>query len=116
MMSESGWRLPAAGATVIVSAATGVLINLITSRWSIALGVSLAVLIVVGVLLQVMLTAGDQPGSDDGGSAHPRPGIPWIRQRARARGRAVIIQAGGDVTVQPGSGRNSSGDGQDPGR
>ena len=115
-MSGSRWRLPAAGATVIVSAATGVLINLITSRWSIALGVSLAVLLVIGVMLQVMLTAGDQGGHADGDSGHPQAGIPGIRQMARARGRAVIIQAGGDVTVQPRSAGPSTGDRQDPGR
>jgi hypothetical protein len=116
-MSRPRWRLPAAGATVIVSAATGVLINLITSRWSLALGVGLAVLLVIGVILQVMLTAGDdRAGPADGDSAHSRPGIPGIRQTARARGSATIIQAGGDVIFPPGSGGASAGDGQDPDR
>lgn len=117
MMSGSRWRLPAAGATVIVSAATGVLINFITSRWSLALGVGLAVLLVIGVMLQVMLTAGDdRAGPADGESARSQPGSPGIRQTARARGTAAIIQAGGDVIVPPASGRTSPGDGQDPGR
>ncbi len=110
-MQPSRWRLPAAGATVIVGAVTGVLINLITARWSIALGVGLGVLLVIGVLLQVMLAAADDgSGSDDSGSAHPRRGI-W--QKARARGHATIIQAGRDVVVSP-QGMPAA-DEQDPG-
>lgn len=111
-MSGSRWRLPAAGATVIVGAATGVLINLITSRWSIAVGAGLGVLLVIGVLLQVMLAAADdRAGSADGEGARSRRGI-W--QAARARGRSTIIQAGGDVIVPRGGGPSSA-DGQEPG-
>src|SRR5215831_2433301 len=87
-MSGSRWRLPAAGATVIVGAATGILINLITSRWSIALAAGLGVLLVIGVLLQLMISgADDRVGSGGGENVSSRPRI-W--QRARAGGRATI--------------------------
>ena len=109
-MSGSRWRLPAAGATVIVGAATGVLTNLITSRWSIALAVGLGVLLVVGVVLQVALAAGDGRTRSDGGDGERSR--PSIRQAARGRGRATIIQAGGDVIIPPG--RESSSDGKEP--
>jgi hypothetical protein len=70
MMSGKRWRLMAAGGTVIVGAATGVLINLLTAKWSIALAVGLGVLVVAGVLLQIALTAADNrdgPGAGEGG-------------------------------------------------
>jgi hypothetical protein len=93
------WRGAAAGATVVVGAATGVVTNLITSRWAIGLAVGLGVLLVVGVALQVALAAGEDP-ADSGGGAD-MPSRPAVRQNARGRGHATIIQAGGDVSVKP---------------
>jgi hypothetical protein len=99
-MSKSRWRLVAAGATVIVSAVTGVLTNVVTSRWNVALGATLGVLVVVGVVLQVVLTGGADNSSSEGCGAARSPS--GIRQRARAGGRATIIQAGRDVIIPPG--------------
>lgn len=109
-MPGSRWRFAAAGATVVVGAATGVLTNLITSRWSIALAVGMGVLLVVGVVLQVMLTA-DEDGTRAGGD--DRRSRFSTRQVARARDRATVIQAGGDVTISPGGLGSSPTDGKD---
>jgi hypothetical protein len=101
-----------AGATVIVGAATGVLTNLITSRWSIAVAVGLGVLLVIGVLLQVTLATGDdRAGSTDSGNEQS---LPIIRQAGRARGRGTVIQAGGDVNLSSGRGSSSPDEGKDP--
>jgi low affinity Fe/Cu permease len=54
-MTGSRWRLAVAGATVVVSAASGILVNLVTDKWNVTLGVALGVLVVVGVLLQIAL-------------------------------------------------------------
>lgn len=108
-MSKSRWRVLAAGGTVIVGAATGVLTNLITSKWSIALAVGLGVLLAIGVALQVVLSAGDD-GAVSGGDE--KRSSPFIRQAARARSRATIIQAGGNVTISPS--RGSTSDRQEP--
>jgi len=110
-MSEPRWRLTAAGATVIVGAATGILTNLITSRWSIALAVGLGVLLVIGVVLQVALAAGHDGAVSDGGD-EKRSRL-FIRQAARARDRATVIQAGRDVTIGPGHGASSPADRQE---
>jgi hypothetical protein len=110
-MSRSRWRVLAAGATVIVGAATGVLINLITARWSNALGVGLGVLVVIGVLLQVMVAnPDDRFGSADSGLSRSAT---VTKQKARASGRASIIQAGGDV-IMPHRADRSSADDQEP--
>jgi hypothetical protein len=50
------WRGVAAGFSVVVAAATGVVTNLVTDRWSLALVVSLGLLVVLGAALQVGLT------------------------------------------------------------
>lgn len=86
----------------MVGAAIGVITNLITSRWSIGLGVGLGVLLVIGVILQVALAKGDNPAeAPDGDAGRSRPSV---RQEARARGHATIIQAGRDVTRRSGDG------------
>ena len=113
-MPRSRWRLVAAGATVVVGAATGVATNLITTKWNIALAVGLGALLVIGVVLQVALAAGDgsaEAGDGDGAVKHSRPSV---RQNARAHDRGTIIQAGGDVVLRPGDGASSSGDGKVP--
>lgn len=92
-MRRSRWRLPVAGATVVVGAATGIVTNLITSKWSVSLAVGLGVLLVLGVALQVALAAGDGgdgKNGDDGDGAR-------VRLTARARGQSTVIQAGRDV-------------------
>lgn len=99
-MPKSQWRLLAAGATVVVGAATGIITNLITSRSSIGLGVGLGVLLVIGVVLQVALAKGDNPTEAvDGDAGRFRRSV---RQDARAGGHATIIQAGRDVTLRSG--------------
>ena len=111
-MPRSRWRLVAAGASVVVGAATGVITNLITTKSNIALAVGLGALLVIGVALQVALAAGDGSGeAGDGAVKHPRPSV---RQNARAHGHGTIIQAGGDVVLRPGDGVSSSGDGKVP--
>ena len=102
-MSKSRWRLVAAGATVIVSAVTGVLTNVVTSRWNVALGATLGVMVVVGVVLQVVLAGGDDNFSSGGRDAARSSS--GIRQRARAGGNATIIQSGRDVIIPPGDAR-----------
>lgn len=102
-MPKSQWRLLAAGATVVVGAATGIITNLITSRWSIGLSVGLGVLLVIGVILQVALAKGDDE-TDAGRFGRS------VRQDARARGHATIIQAGRDATVQSGAETSPSAD------
>jgi hypothetical protein len=111
-MPKSRWRLPAAGATVVVGAAIGVITNLITSRWSIGLGVGLGVLLVLGVILQVALAIGNDAAEAVDGDAGRV--LPSVRQVARARGHATIIQAGGDVTRGAGDGISSPADGKGP--
>jgi len=111
-MPRSRWRLVAAGATVVVGAATGVITNLITTKWSTGLAAGLGVLLVIGVALQVALVTGDdpaEPGVD--ASERSRPSV-W--QSARARGRGATIQAGRDVIVRPGDRSSSPGDGKGP--
>lgn len=93
-MPRSRWRLVAAGATVVVGAATGVITNLITTKWDTGLAVGLGVLLVIGVTLQVALAADDdRAGRADGAGQRLRP---TLRQNARARGRGTTIQAGRD--------------------
>lgn len=84
----------------MVGAATGLVTNLITSEWTIALAVGLGVLLVIGVVLQVALVAGEEPAGSAGSADGSSPSA--IRQDARGRGRSTIIQAGGDVTVRHG--------------
>ena len=107
-MPKSRWRLLASGATVVVGAATGVVTNLITSRWGIGLAAGLGVLLVIGVILQVALASSDSPAESADRIA--RPSRPSVRQDGRARGRSMIIQAGGDVTLRSGDGSASPAD------
>jgi len=92
-MPKSQWRLPAAGAIVVVGAATGVVTNLITTRWSIGLGAGLGVLLVIGVILQVALATGDSPPEAVEGDA--RRFRSWCgRKRGRAATPASSRQEG----------------------
>jgi NB-ARC domain len=94
-MTGSRWRLAVAGATVVVSAASGILVNLVTDEWNVTLGVALGVLVVVGVLLQIAL---ERREDADPQSAAVRPrSLPAIRQKTRASGNATVIQVAGDV-------------------
>jgi hypothetical protein len=111
-MPRSRWRLVAAGATVVVGAATGVITNLITTKWGAGLAVGLGVLLVIGVVLQVALATGDDPAEPgDGAAERSRPSV---RQNARTRDRGTIIQAGGDVILRAGDVSSSPGDGKEP--
>jgi hypothetical protein len=106
VMPGWGQRGAVAGAAVLVGTATAVVTNLITTKWSVGLAAGLGVLLVVGVALQVVLARREDPaGSGDEAGA---PAGPVIRQDARARGRATIIQAGGDVGVKLQGGPGSS--------
>ena len=100
-MAGSRWRLPAIGATVIVSTVMGIITNLITSKWSIALAVGLGVLLVIAVILQVALASGDGKPQSESTNAGQQPSRPWLRQEARARGRSSIIQVGGNAVLPP---------------
>lgn len=89
------WRGGAAGFSVVVAAVTGVVTNLVTDRWSLALVVSLGLLVVLGVALQVGLTLfGDHNREDRGPDKHFVTGV---QQQATARDNATIIQAGRDA-------------------
>lgn len=80
-----------AGATVVVGAAVGVITNVVTARWSVALAVGLGVLVVVGVALQVVLSVAE--GHASGGHG--------VRLRATARHGGRVIQAGRDIQINP---------------
>ena len=74
------------------------------------MAVGMGVLLVVGVVLQVMLTA-DEDGTRAGDA--DRRSRSSTRQVARARDRATIIQASGDVTISPGGLGSSPADGKE---
>ncbi len=88
-------RMVAAGLSVVVAAATGVVINLVTDRPTVALVAALGALVVLGVALAVwsLWLGGRTSGPDTGAAAR-------IRQRARATGSASVVQAGRDVHQQ----------------
>lgn len=92
-MATSRWRAAAAGMTVVLGAAIGVVTNIVTGRWSVALVVLLVVLVVFGVVLQVAVTLMEGSGA---------PAGPVLR--ARASGRSRIVQAGRDITLHGDSG------------
>jgi uncharacterized membrane protein YhiD involved in acid resistance len=78
--SRRGW---ASGLSVVVAAAIGVVTNLVTNQWSLALAATLLLLIVSAVVIQVFPSRAP---------AEPAPG-----QHATASDNAVVIQAGRDV-------------------
>jgi hypothetical protein len=111
MMADTGvsaWRAAAAGATVLIAAAIGVITNLVTDQRSVTLAVALAALVAIGVLLQVVLSL-DAPARWVGGTAAK------VSQRARGSGQARIIQAGRDVILPPRSDDLGSRDRENPG-
>ncbi len=80
----------AAGLTVVVAAATGVVTNLVTNRWNLASVVALVLLIVLGAIVQIVLTVADRRNPESSGGPS---------QRATARSGATVIQAGRDVRI-----------------
>lgn len=78
MLDAVSRRWLVSGSSVVVAAGIGVLTNLITNQWSIALAVGLGLLIIAQVVLAV---------SASGSSG----------QNARASGHGVVNQAGRDV-------------------
>ncbi len=95
-MLRSRWRLAVAGATVVVSAASGILVNLVTSKWDVTLGVALGVLVVVGALLQISLERREDTDSEPA-AIKPTLRPASVRQKIKASGNATVIQVGGDV-------------------
>jgi hypothetical protein len=85
-------RAVAAALSVVLATGIGVVTNLVTQRWGIALGAGLGVLVLLGCAVQVYLVAGER------GERRERSGV---RQQAVARGRGVVIQAGRDAHVDP---------------
>jgi hypothetical protein len=85
-------RAVAAALSVVLAAGIGVVTNLVTQRWSIALGVGLGVLVLVGCGVQVYLVVTERGG--------PRGERSGVRQRAVVRGRGVVIQAGRDAQLR----------------
>jgi hypothetical protein len=59
------WRAVAAGVTVVVAGASGVVTALVTAHSSAGLWVALGVLLVVGGVLQMVVVAGDRRSSRD---------------------------------------------------
>ena len=62
VMSILRWRRAAASATVVVGVATGIVINLVTTRFTVVLAVTLIALVLVGVGLALLSTRGEDPG------------------------------------------------------
>ncbi len=93
------WRGVAAGLSVVVAAATGVVTNLVTNQWSLALGVALGLLVLLGVGFQVGLTMIGSSSVSDGGSETSDKRMGSVAQRATASHSAVVIQAGRDAHV-----------------
>jgi uncharacterized membrane protein HdeD (DUF308 family) len=77
------WRVAAAALSVVVSAAAGVVTNVVTDDGAAVLWVVLGVLVILGVALQIVVSVTDGSG---GGA-----------QVAKASGGATIVQAGRDV-------------------
>jgi hypothetical protein len=82
-------RAGAAALSVVLAAGTGVVTNLVTQRWSFALGAGLIVLVALGCAVQIYLTA-----TDSGRRA--------VSQRASAKGGGAVIQAGRDAVIDTG--------------
>jgi hypothetical protein len=80
------WRILAAAFSAFVSAAVGVVTNVVTSSWSITLLALLGALVLLNVVLQIAVTGAD--GTPAAGA-----------QVAKASGRARIVQAGRDVVL-----------------
>jgi uncharacterized membrane protein len=81
------WRIAAAASSVVVSTAAGVVTNVVTDNWSVALAVLLGALVVVGVALQIVASAAGDKAPE--------------RQVAKAGRGATIIQAGRDIVRSP---------------
>jgi hypothetical protein len=90
-MSISKSRVVMALVSGVVAVTSGLVTNLITSRWSPALVVALVVLVLLSVVVQVWQAAHSKSEGGRSGSPTGRP------QKARASGNATVIQAGRDV-------------------
>ncbi|MDQ7802721.1 hypothetical protein Q5425_03200 [Amycolatopsis sp. A133] len=106
--SRSGllWRISITALSVVVAAGTGVVTNLITNRWSLALAVGLGLLVLAGIVIQLVQTPWREQGEGAPGG-HRAPS-----QIASAGRDATVIQAGRDVhlgglgSVVPDAGRS----------
>jgi hypothetical protein len=111
------WRAVAAGVSIVVAAASGVVTALVTAHSSPGLWVSLAVLVTVGAALQAVVTFGDRRSSrrvvaSGDGAVAVGGSAGEIRTRVQGgRGSAVVsdgegvtasgagaVGVGGDVT------------------
>lgn len=89
-------RILAAALSVLVSAAVGVVTNVVTSDWNVVLIAVLGVLVALGIALQVVVSRSEEAG---------RTGS----QIARASRGGHVVQAGRDV-VMPRSEERDAGD------
>jgi hypothetical protein len=92
-MSRSRWQAVLAACTVVVGAATSVVTNLVTQRWSAPLSALLAAFVVAGVLLAVRTVRSSQAEAA-------------VRQSAKASGNARVVQIGGSVQHVDGPGQD----------
>ncbi|MFC7530853.1 hypothetical protein [Actinoplanes sp. GCM10030250] len=79
-------RILAASVSVLVSAAVGVVTNVVTSNWNVVLLTVLGALVVLGVVLQVVVSRSEEPGRTGG-------------LTARASRGGQVVQAGRDVIL-----------------
>ncbi|HUC25016.1 MAG TPA: hypothetical protein VMA73_20085 [Streptosporangiaceae bacterium] len=70
------WRVIAAGLSVVVAAAAGVVTALVTAHQSAGLWTALAALVAVGACLQVCLTVSERRRTDNLGTPNPRQRAP----------------------------------------
>jgi hypothetical protein len=93
------WRGVAAGLSAVVAAATGVVTNLVTNQWSLALVVAFGLLVLLGVGFQAGLTMIGSSSFGGGDSETSDKRMESTAQRATASDSSVVIQAGRDAHV-----------------
>lgn len=103
------WRAVAAGVSVVVAGASGVVTALVTAHPSAGLWVALSVLLVVGGVLQVVVVAGDRRSSravtaSGAGAVAVGGSARQIRTRVRGGlGSAGVPDGDGVTAAGPGS-------------
>lgn len=102
------WRAVAAGVSVVVAGASGVVTGLVTAHPSAGLWVALSVLLVVGGVLQVVVSRGDRDSSravmaSGSGAVAVRGSAGKIRTNVRGR-LSAAPQPDGDGVAATGPG------------
>jgi hypothetical protein len=88
------WRAVAAGVSVVVAGASGVVTALVTAHSSTGLWAALGVLLVVGAILQVVAVAGDRRSSRVTASAAGAVAVGGSAGQIRTRVRGSFGPAG----------------------